>query len=242
MSNKSSRADQVAAARREQEAAQRRRTIIIVSAIVAAIAVLVAILFVVLSKSDTTGEHSDTPRHATSSYGALVGEASAPHTIVLYEDFQCPICNAFEAQSAAQVRAAVDAGKVNVEYRMVSFLDRSSENKYSSRAANAAYVVLDAAGPEVFWKFHDLLYENQPEEGTAGPGNDELVDLAVQAGAERSAVEQGIDDGEFDQYVVNATDAMSKNDVTGTPTAFIDGELAGSNPAEALSAVLDLVS
>jgi protein-disulfide isomerase len=139
------------------------------------------------------------------------------------------------------VRTGVDAGKVKVEYRMVSFLDRASQNEYSSRAANAAMVVLDTAGVDAFWTFHDLLYSNQPAEGTAGPDDDQLVALAVQAGADENEVSDPIRAGQFDQWVVNATDQMSKNGVTGTPTVLIDGERAGETAGDSLAAVLDAV-
>ena len=92
-----------------------------------------------------------------------------------------------------------------------------------------------------FWTFHDELFANQPAEGTAGPTNDDLVDLAVEAGADRATVQAAIDGGDFDQWVKNATDAMSKHGVTGTPTALIDGKLAGQTPQETVEAVLAAV-
>lgn len=216
-----------------------RRNTVVTAVVLAVIAALVTIGVLVQAQRDTTGEHAETPRGVTSAYGVMVGDADAPTKIVLYEDFQCPVCGVLEAGSADALRQAVEAGKVTVEYRMVSFLDRASLNDYSSRAANAALVVLDQAGADAFWAFHDLLYADQPDEGTAGPEDDALVDLAVQAGADRDTVEQGIDDGWFDQWVVNATDAMSKHGVSGTPTALIDGRVAGSTPQETLDAVLD---
>jgi protein-disulfide isomerase len=144
----------------------------------------------------------------TSEYGVVVGQPDAPTTIVVYEDFQCPVCGAFEKLTSEKVRAAVEAGEVKVEYRIVSFLDRASLNDYSSRAANAALVVLDEAGVDAFWRFHDLLFAQQPDEGTAGPDDDDLVDRAVEAGADRDAVADAIEADRFGPWVVNATDAV----------------------------------
>jgi protein-disulfide isomerase len=163
---------------------------------------------------------------------------SAPTTVTVYEDFQCPICKEFEKETRDQLRAAVDAGKIRIEYRMVSFLDKASTNEYSSRALNAAAVVLDTSGTDVFLKFHDLLFDDQPEEGGPGPENDELVKMAVQAGADESAVKDGIENGEFDQWVTNTRDEMSKNGVTGTPTVFVDGKKAGDTLGDAVDAAL----
>lgn len=220
----------------------RNRNLLTVGAVVAALLLIIGIGYAVQSGRDTTGEKSTDPGGVNADYGVVIGEADAPTTITVYEDFQCPICAIFEEETADQVREAVEAGDVKVEYRMVSFLDRASENAYSSRAANAALAVLDAAGPDAFWTFHDELFADQPAEGTAGPTNDELIDKAVDAGADRDEVADAIEDGAFDQHVVNATDAMSKNGVTGTPTVLIDGKVAGSNPAEAIQAVLAAVS
>lgn len=255
MSKKAAResaAARAAAVRRRQEAAERRRNLYVVGTVVAVILAVVGVGLLVQSNRDTTGDDATAPGGTRTTgtdapltnddYGVVLGEAGAPTTITIYEDFQCPICAAFEAETAEKVRTAVEEGKVRVEYRIVSFLDGASQNDYSSRAANAAMVVLDAAGPEAFWTFHDLLFAQQPEEGTAGPSNDDLVELAVQAGASKAEVEEGIDDGAFDQFIVNATEAMSKNGVTGTPTALIDGEVVGETPAEAVEAVLAAVS
>jgi protein-disulfide isomerase len=235
-----SKAERAAAVRREHEAAERRRNLYVVGAVVAAILAIVGIGLFIQSQRDTTGEAAAGPNAPTADYGVVIGDADAPKTITAYEDFQCPVCREFEQETAAQVRSAVQAGKVKLEYRIVSFLDKASQNEYSSRAANAAMVVLDTAGTDAFWKFHDLLYANQPDEGTAGPDNDDLIDLAVQAGADRAEVTDGIKSGEFDQWVLNATDAMSKHGVTGTPTVYVDGKVAAT-PADALTAVLDAV-
>jgi protein-disulfide isomerase len=235
-----SKSERAAAVRRAHKAAERRRNTYVVVAVMAVILAVVGIGLSVQSNRDTTGETAANAGEVNSDYGVVIGDADAPKSIIAYEDFQCPVCRAFEQATAAQVHSAVEAGKVKVEYRIVSFLDKASRNEYSSRAANAAMVVLDRSGVDVFWKFHDLLFANQPEEGTAGPDNDQLIAFAVEAGADPNEVTKGIKNGEFDQLVVNATDAMSKHGVTGTPAVYVDGKLAATFD-EAVAAVLDAV-
>ena len=141
-----------------------------------------------IGRGDSTGEAVDasgTPAN-TDGYAVVVGDADAPLTMKFYEDPQCPICQQFEAAVGEQVQTAIADGKVQVAYHVVSFLDDASENEYSSRAANALYVVADAAGPDVFAKYHSLLFENQPAEGTAGPDDDQLIAWAVEAGADEA--------------------------------------------------------
>ncbi len=208
-------------------------------------AVLIALVVagsLALSSRDTTGEAAAAPPGLTDGYAVTVGDVSAPTTLTFYEDPQCPICAAFEGEVADDVAAAVEAGQVKVEYRVVSFLDHASLNDYSSRAANALMVVQDAAGADAFAEMHRILYENQPAEGTAGPDDDQLVAWAVAAGADESEAREGIESGRFDQFIQNATDQMSRDGVNGTPTVLVDGEPVAGGPAAALVAVQDVLA
>lgn len=237
-----SRSERAAALVTAQRRKEKRRNLAIVGAVLAVAAIVLGVTYVVSSGADTSGDvASDTPS-GVEDYSVVVGEESAPTTIAVYEDPQCPICRDFEGAVAEPLAAAVESGEVKVEYRVVSFLDQASANDYSSRAANALMAVQDTAGPDAFAELHRILFENQPEEGTAGPEDDQLVEWAVEAGAEESEVRPLIEDKAFEQYVVNATDQMSQEGVTGTPTVLIDGEVAGSNPQESIQAVLDVVS
>ena len=164
------------------------------------------------------------PSGASGSYGMVVGDADAPKEIVVYEDFLCPFCGQLEKTVRDQLDAAVEAGEVNVEYRPLPFLERISD--YSPESANAFAVVLDASGPEVAKAFHDLLFDNQPSEEGPFPSKDDLVDLAVEAGANESDVRPGIEDMAFEGWVDAAGEAASKDGINSTPTVFIDGQKA----------------
>ncbi|MDX6358548.1 MAG: hypothetical protein QOH37_1602 [Nocardioidaceae bacterium] len=223
--SKAERAARAQALMREQQRRERNRNVMVVGAVVAAIVLIVGVLFYVQSTRDRSGlAATEVPGNLTGDYSVTIGQSSAPRTIKLYEDFQCPICAEFEASTSAQVDAAIAAGRVKVEYHLVSFLDPRSANAYSSRALNAAAVVLDTSGPQVFLKFHNLLFQHQPAEGTAGPTDAQLIAYAVQSGASRQAVSGPITDNVYHQWVLNTADRMSKDGVNGTPTVYIDGQ------------------
>jgi protein-disulfide isomerase len=152
------------------------------------------------------------------------GPSTAPVKVTVYEDFICPFCGQFEAASRTAFQKDIDAGKVQFQYHVLNFLDGNSTTRYSTRSANALAVVLDKAGPKAAKKFHDLLFEHQPEERTAGLSDSQLVDFAVQAGADKSAVQSGIDALTFEPWVKKVTDKASKDGVTGTPTVSIGGK------------------
>ena len=88
-------------------------------------------------------------------------EVPTPTEIVIYVDYQCPICKIFETPNIAQIESWVSSGAATLEVHPLSFLDgRGSPNEYSSRAANAAVCVAEYS-PNNFFKFNSLLFENQ---------------------------------------------------------------------------------
>lgn len=222
-------AERAAAIRKEQERRERRRRGLVVGGAVAAVLTLVLLAgYAIQAGRDTTGEAGAVPSGVVGEGGYAVpyGRESAPVTVTVYEDFMCPFCGDLEDASASLLEEYVDAGDVRVEYRVLSFLDRASDGAdYSTRAMNALGVVLDTAGPDAAKRFHDLLFEDQPEEATSGPSDEELIAYAVEAGAREAAVAAPIENRRFEQWVLNATDASSQEGVSSTPTVMVDGEV-----------------
>jgi protein-disulfide isomerase len=212
----SRRVKEMQAAQRRAE--QRRRSLLVGGVVVAAIAVVVAIGIAVQSNRDTTGPVV-IPSGAVDKYTIVRGDANAPVTMDLYEDFQCPVCKAYEGFLGDTYTKNVDAGKLRIVYHPMAFLD-----EYSSRSLETAACVLDQDGPAAYLKLHDLLYENQPSEQGPWPSDAQLASLAAQAGANQSAVEACQSADTYQGWVKAAEDAASKAHVTGTPTMFVDGK------------------
>jgi len=219
-------AQQAATIRKEQERQEKRRRTYMVSGAAAVVLVLLLGLgYAVQSSRDTTGQLASPPVGVLDEYAVPRGDAGAPVTVTIYEDFMCPFCGDLEAASGELFEEYVDGGDVRVEYRVVSFLDRASDGSdYSTRAMNALGVVLDTAGVDPALRFHDLLFAEQPEEGATGPSDDDLVRLAVRAGAQEVDVAAAIRDRKFEPWVLNATEAASEDEVDQTPTVLVEGE------------------
>lgn len=190
--------------------------------VVGVVVAMAVIIGGALAYSLTRDSGTDAP--SSSSYSLGIGKKSAPHTVVVYEDFLCPYCQAFEAASRAQLTKLAQQGKVYVEYRPFHFLDPD----YSLEALNA-FAVVKGAYPStsptgVAKKFHDLLYENQPSEQGPFPSTSDLVDLAVKAGAAKSKVEDGIKDTSSEKdWTDGATKEALATGLQGTPTVLLDG-------------------
>lgn len=225
-------AARAAAIRKEAERKERRRRSLVVTGVgVAVLVVILVITTIYRGSRDTSGQASGSPAHVAG-YAIPVGSSSAKTNVTIYEDFMCPFCGQLESATRTKLQSGLDSGNVRVRYHVLDFLDRSSSTQYSLRSANAMAVVLNTSGPTVAKKFHDLLYEHQPQEGSAGISDGRLVDYAVQAGATRSAVAKGISGRKYEQWVKNGTDRASKDGVTGTPTVLIDGKAVQGSVAQ----------
>jgi protein-disulfide isomerase len=216
-SNRPTRADQAAAVRAEQERAERRRKLLAYAGIAAVLVVLVAGA-VGFQRIFGAGN----PTTSATGHFVAIGPEDAPHTVVVYEDFLCPFCGELEAATSDDLAELAAEGKVRVEYRPFELLGRISD--YPTRAAAVFGVVLETDGAEVAKEFHDLLFEQQPEESGPYPSDDDLVALAVEAGADETEVRTALADGTGEQWVEGANDAADEADVRSTPTVLVDGE------------------
>lgn len=170
----------------------------------------------------------------TPDYTPAPGEAGANvPNIQLYIDYQCPFCRDFEVPNTSQFESWVKKGVATIEIHPISFLDgRGTPNEYSSRAANAAVCVAEYS-PNSFFKFNNLLFANQPEEGTAGPENDELFQRAKDAGITNATeIESCIKEKRFGSWVSEiTTQALNENipgteyQLQGTPFVMVNNQI-----------------
>ncbi|WP_110181875.1 DsbA family protein [Nocardioides solisilvae] len=222
-----------AEALRLEQARRKRNERLIVGGIVLAVVLAIGGVFWYQDHRADQRANAPVPENTTDGFALAVGDESAPRTVEIYEDFLCPACGNFERATAEGLAEAAEAGRVQVRYYPFELLGRLGD--YSKRSANAFGVVLDAAGPEVAKEFHDLLFEEQPDEGGDMPDDDWLVDLAVEAGAEESEVRDGIEDMEFELWVENANEHAFDQGIQSTPTVLLDGEPFTGQPDELLA-------
>jgi protein-disulfide isomerase len=177
-----------------------------------------------------------TPQSVTVADGITVGRSSARVTLDVYEDPQCPVCKQLETESGPAIAAWVRDGTVKVHYHVIAFLDSASTTRYSSRAANALYCAADAG---VFPAYHELLFANQPAEGSAGLSYDQLVQLGRQAGGTGDTFETCIRNRPYADFVVKISDQASRDGVLGTPTVLVNGSPVQPATLAAIRAAVD---
>jgi len=221
------------AERRRQEGERRMRTAAIIAGVV-----LVAVTGtgVGVQAARASGPSGPVPQAVSVADGVTVGRSSARLTIEIYEDPQCPACRQFEQEAGAAVAGWVEAGTAKINYHIISFLDGASTTRYSSRAANAMYCAADAG---VFQRYHDLLFANQPAEGSAGLTYDQLVQLGRQAGATGAAFETCVRNRPYADFVARISEQASRDGVLGTPTVLVDGKPVQPVTLAAVRAAVD---
>lgn len=219
---------------RRREAQIRTRYL---TASLAAVVVLISVIGIGVQANRAKIQGDLTATNAGVKNGVVVGKA-APVTVDLFEDFQCPHCLEFEQSAHADVAAKIKAGTIQARYHTMSFLDSSSNgNHYSTRAANAALCASDI-NVDTFVKYHDILYgkdtsgkQVQPEEGSNGRTDTQLIGYARQAGisGDNLTTFQSCVTGQQHKALVEAiTENASKRGVSGTPTVMVNGKKLGT--------------
>jgi protein-disulfide isomerase len=212
----------------QKAAAKRRKVTIWTSVAVVAVLVIAGLIGfgVYANQSKTTASKAVTPSVAVDS-GTAFAVGTGPVTIDLYEDFMCPICRQFEIDSGSTINQLVADKKVTVRYHTVAILDDSSQGtKYSTRAAGAA---AEAAQEGKFKEYHDVLYQNQPAEGSSGLADAKLIELGKSVGL-GDTFANAVNNKTYDAWVATVTDTFAARGFNGTPTIVVNGkQLTGPN-------------
>ena len=214
-----------------------------VSAGVVIALVLVAVLVVNLnSNQGSTPEPGQTPSASNieSETGAiLVGDGE--NRLDTFIDFMCPICNTFEQVFGEEIAGLVDDGTITLGIHPISILDGQSRGtEYSTRAANAMYCVA-VADAEASVPFMSAMFAGQPQEGTEGLTDEEILGIAESVGV--TGIDACVNDGIYAGYVTaitKDTPVQPGAGGVGTPTVAINGEVISNStlPAQGEFATL----
>ena len=168
----------------------------------------------------------------------ILGNPSAPITIVEFGDYQCPQCfNWFHNTKPAIVRDYIETGKANLVFVDLAFL-----GKDSPKAAQASYCAEDQ---EMYWDYHDILYNSQDSKIDSGWANSErLKAFAFSMGLDMELFESCLDSGKYSKRVQYNSQQARDNGVRGTPGFFIVGpdgqqQLSGAQPFSVFKQILD---
>lgn len=170
-----------------------------------------------------------------------MGEKSAPVQIVEFGDYKCPVCKTFEEQFFPSIQSElIETGKAQFYFMNYSFI-----NVDSTRSAKFAESVYQELGNDTFWKFHELLYDKQPDD-LKYEKEDVFTDKFLEETLKEIANDKDV------KKVVSSFKAEKSEDqwnkdmeladelgVSGTPSLFVNGKKFEGNTIDDLVKMVD---
>ncbi len=154
------------------------------------------------------------------------GPATAPVTIVVWNDFQCPFCGRL-AMTIKEL--SLDLGQ---EIRVVH---RDQPLPFHKDAKLAAVAARAAGAQGRFFDMHDKLFLNQQ-----ALDRDSLERYALELGLDMKRFRAALDDPRLGAAVEADAKAGEVLGATGTPTSFVNGRrIVGAHPIETFRAVIE---
>lgn len=164
----------------------------------------------------------------------VLGEASAPLTVIEYASFTCSHCAAFHADSFGKLKSEyIDTGKVKFVQRDV----------YFDEIGLWAGILAHCGGDDKYYAVADMLLDEQKTWLNAKTGEEYAANLR-KIGAKAGFTPEQMDACWADQAQVERllatfqTNAVADG-IEGTPTFIIGGEKVQNQPWDQLKAKLD---
>ena len=151
-----------------------------------------------------------------------LGSASAPVTIDVWADFQCPFCDQFARNVEPRIITDfVATGQAKLVAHDYSFIGSRSSPDESTDAAVAAR----CAGQDgKYWEYAEYLWANQGGENSGAFVRQRLDQIATAVGLDLAKFDQCLSDPPIRAAVATETAQGASLGITGTPTVFVNGQ------------------
>ena len=211
--------------------------------VVGVIAVIIAI-GIIASYSSPSSEtvnldmgrtHGDV---STAMGSPILGDPSAPITIVEFGDYQCESCYFwFHTHKPEIYENYIATGKANLVFVDLAFLGRDSPI-----AAQASYCAEDQG---MYWEYHDLMYNSQESVDNGWVNSERLKAFAFSLGLDMDLFESCLDSGKYTKRVQYNVSVAKKHGARATPTFIIVGpdnqqeQFQGAQPYSTFKKIMD---
>ena len=171
------------------------------------------------AKAAAASQPLDSPEQKTPDSRYARGPATAPVTLEIYGDFQCPSCAT--TSGTIDELAKQYGGKMRVVFHEFPL----QMHKHAVAAAMAA----EAAGEQGhFWEMHDRLYQYQPVWSRVSDPNHFFNAYAQEIGLDPVRFNADLHSTELRSRLISSGNAGVRRGVKNTPTIFVNGvELRG---------------
>ncbi len=154
------------------------------------------------------------------------GPKSAPLTVIVFSDFQCPFCQRVEP-TLTQMEKEYE-GKIRMVWKNYPL-------PFHQNAMPAAEAALAADAQGKFWPMHDKLFANN-----TALERPNLEKYAQELGLNMAKFKADLDSGKFKSVIEAESKEGSTLGVTGTPAVFINGrKISGAYPFDTFKKIAD---
>jgi protein-disulfide isomerase len=170
----------------------------------------------------------------------ILGNVSAPITIIDFSDFQCYLCNRFVKNTEPLINQTyIQTGKVALVFGHLP-----NRGLDSMDAALAAQCTNDQGK---FWEFHNLLYSNQKPIDSGWVSKENLKNFASRIpGLDIKQFDSCFDSEKYKSFVQKDIDLALSFGFRETPSFIVENSngsnpemLSGALPFESFKAVID---
>ena len=192
--------------RKNDDAAQRQQIVIAVAAL--AVVALFAVVAFVIYGNQSKIDYSTIPMERTADGAFILGNPEANVTIVAWEDFLCPHCQAYESTIQDFIREYVATGRARFEFRMLVAIDEV----YSALAFQLVECAEEARPGSFFTARETMFHLASTSRFGQNSGREFAADMGIPYGTLLDCT------SEANQYTVDMALANQFGEnVTGTP-------------------------
>ncbi len=164
---------------------------------------------------------------------AVWGDPRAPDTVVVFSDFECPVCGGFAAFWRKEVEPYA-AGRVRLVFHyfpMNTGCNPAVNRTLHERSCEAAAIAEAArlqGGNDAFWKMHDELFINQ----LRGKKRLSPEELARKVGLDPVRLEKDRNSPPVRDRIARDIERARQVGVKGTPAVFLNGRLVQTSAGD----------
>ena len=168
----------------------------------------------------------------------ILGNPTAPITLIEFGDYQCHFCNVFFHSTEGDIlKNYVQTGKVKMIFKDYNIIGPDSVN-----ASHGAHCASDQG---LFWEYHDILYSNWTGENNGWASSENLGKFAQEIGLDMDEWSECMINGKHSQTILASNEDAKSLELTGTPAFFVIGpegkvtRLFGAQPFETFENIFE---
>ncbi len=170
-----------------------------------------------------------------------LGSADAGITLIEFGDYQCVACSRFFHETEESIiERYVNPGTVKLVFKDFTIIGQDSV--YAAHASHCA------SEQDMFWEYHDILYENWNGENTGWASRENLRLFAQEINLDEESWDACMSDGRYEDKIRSSNEDALSLGLPGTPTFFVINsrgevaQIAGPQPLETFERVFEAMS